>query len=65
MKTKDYRKMMAFGEKLFRQEQAKFNGDMRFAYLNDDETGEMVLYSPDEATSSRIRKCLNLEFLKL
>lgn len=59
------REVRRVGRKLFKQENKKFNGVMKFAYINDDVTGEAVFYSPDKITSDRIRKCLDAEFIQL
>ena len=65
MTIKECWKMVKFGRKLFRQEAKKFNGILKFAFLKNDESGETVFFSPDNDTSERIHKCLELEFNKL
>ncbi len=64
MKDKECHTAMRIGRKLFKQENKRFNGILKFAYVKNDKTGETVFFSPDEMTSDRIRNCLNAEFVK-
>ena len=65
MKKQEYKRMMRLGRKLFAQENKRFNGVMRFAYLRDDETEEMLFFVPDGQTAERVKTALNTEFARL
>jgi hypothetical protein len=65
LKDKECSKIFRFCKKLFVQENKKFNGIMKFAYIKNDENGETVFFSPDNNTSERIHKALDAEFNRL
>lgn len=65
MRISTYKKMMKFGRKLFKQEQKKYNGHLRFAYLKDDETGETLYFIPNGFDADRVKKCLAAEFIEI
>lgn len=65
MKTREYENAMQFGRKLFKQEQKRFNGMLKFAYVTDNDTGETLYFLPDRATADRVREYLEAEFNRM
>lgn len=62
MSKRQYKTIIKLCRKLFVQEEKKFCGVLKFAYLKDDETGELCIFSPDRDTSKRLRELLKKEF---
>lgn len=62
MSKRQHKTIIKLCRKLFVQEAEKFPGTLKFAYLKDDETGELCVFSPDRDTSKRLRKLLETEF---
>ncbi len=54
--------MFKVGRRLFKQEQKRFNGILKFAYVDNTDTGETVFFVPDKMTADRVKKVINTEF---
>jgi hypothetical protein len=54
--------MFITSRRVFLQEEKKYNGILKFAFVDNNETGETVFYTPDKTTADRVKKLLDVEF---